>query len=152
MTELEPGLGFLTAKPESAMAFMFAELRGLKDAVLSRIDAADLLHREFATQIQMKVEHESSNRKMADEALRSQITALDAKKVVEKPHLDALDARYHDGMKVVTKTVDRLDCLEDKVANFDAQRRALLWIIGGAFGVAATAGGVVLAGLQLLHH
>ena len=93
----DPGLNFLSAKPESAMAFMFSELRNLKDAVLTRIDAADQRHRDFATQISMKVEHESANRKMADEALRSQITALDAKKVVEKPQLDALDNRYHDG-------------------------------------------------------
>ena len=51
----------------------------------------------------------------------------------------------------MTKAVDRLDCLEGKVENFDAQRRALVWIIGGAFGVGATVGGIVLAGLQLLH-
>ena len=136
----------LAAKPETAIAVLGAELRGSMaailtriDSVLQRVDASDQRHREFSATVRGWVEHESANRKMADEALRAELKAVDAAKVVEAPQMEALNLRYQEGMAVVRTIAQageaqakRIDTLDDALD----RRRLIEKFIWSALGVA----------------
>lgn len=141
----------LAAKPETAIAVLGAELRGAMVAILQRIDsvlqrqdASDQRHREFEHNVRQWVDHEAANRRLADDKLQADIQAVDRKKVVEQPHMDALNKRYEDGMGLLKRTVEageaqakRIDTLDDALD----RRRLIEKFIWSALGVAGAGAG-----------
>lgn len=146
---LDPQL--LASKPEVVIAVMGAKFDALRDAVVGRMDAADARHREFEHTVREMIHHEAANRKMADEAIRREVQEVDDRKVIEQPHLEALNKRYEDGIAVLRSNTLRLDEVERAM---DRRRTTEKVVIGAGGLIAATVTWAVNAIISAgyLHH